>query len=161
MEVERKWVLADVPAEAMAQSGEPIDQGYLAIAEDGDEVRVRRRGQRCSLTVKRGSGLVREEFEVELTVAQYDALWPGTEGRRVQKTRRVLDAGGGLAIELDEYAGALTGLLIAEVEFPDAAIAAQFEAPLWFERDVTDDPGYRNQQLALHGLPSAPGGRRA
>jgi CYTH domain-containing protein len=158
MEVERKWVVAEAPAAAMADMGEPIEQGYLAIAPDGDEVRVRRRGQRHYLTAKRGSGLVREEFEVELTAAQYEALWPGTAGRRVEKNRRVIDAGDGLAIEFDEYSGSLSGLLIAEVEFPDEAAAARFEAPAWFTREVTDETGYRNQQLALHGLPETTAG---
>jgi CYTH domain-containing protein len=137
----------------MATAGERIDQGYVAIGADGAEVRLRRRGSRRFLTTKSGAGLVREELEVELTPEQYEVLWPATEGRRVEKTRRVLDAGDGLAIELDEYAGTLAGLFTAEVEFPDPASAVRFAAPGWFDRDVTDEEAYRNQRLAVRGLP--------
>lgn len=153
MEVERKWLVERPPPEAMATDGERIDQGYVVIGADGTEVRLRRRGARRFLTTKAGRGLVRDEFEVELTPEQYDALWPATEGRRLEKTRRVLDAGQGLAIELDEYAGALSGLFTVEVEFPDEASARGFDAPDWFGQDVTDDDAYRNQRLAVKGKP--------
>jgi adenylate cyclase len=153
VEVERKWLVGQPPAEALAVDGERIDQGYLVVCPDGSEVRLRLRGSRRYLTMKSGRGLVREELEVELTSEQYDVLWPATEGRRVEKVRRVLEAGGGLAIELDEYAGPLTGLLTAEVEFPDADAASEFDAPSWFGRDVTEEDDYRNQRLAERGLP--------
>ena len=75
------------PPEALAAPGERIEQGYLTIGSDGAETRVRRRGERCTLTVKSGSGLVRSEHEVELTAEQFEALWPATEGARVEKVR--------------------------------------------------------------------------
>lgn len=153
MEVERKWLVREPPPDALAAIGDRIDQGYLLVCADGGEVRLRRRGARCYLTTKAGRGLVREELEVELTSDQYAVLWPATEGRRVEKVRRVLEAGGGLVIELDEYAGALTGLLTAEVEFPDVDTANEFDVPSWFGRDVTEDDAYRNQRLATRGLP--------
>jgi adenylate cyclase len=153
VEVERKWLVGQAPPEALGVKGERIDQGYLVICPDGDEVRLRLRGSHHYLTMKSGRGLVREELEVELTSEQYEVLWPATEGRRVEKVRRVLEAGGGLAIELDEYTGPLTGLLTAEVEFADADAASEFDAPSWFGRDVTEDDDYRNQRLAERGLP--------
>lgn len=137
----------------MAAAGEQIDQGYVVIGANGEEVRLRRRGERRFLTVKHGRGLVREEVEVQLSDQQYDVLWPSTEGRRVQKIRRVLDGGNGLAIELDQYQGSLAGLFTVEVEFSDEAAAVLFEPPPWFGREVTDDDGYRNQQLAVQGVP--------
>jgi CYTH domain-containing protein len=153
VEVERKWLVAVAPQAAMAAVGEQIDQGYVLIGTEGEEVRVRRRGERRYLTVKQGRGLVRQEVEVELSGEQYDVLWPATEGRRVQKIRRVLDGGDGLAIELDEYQGALAGLFTVEVEFSDEARARQFVPPSWFGEEVTDDDAYRNQRLAVQGCP--------
>ncbi len=44
---------------------------------------------------------------------------------------------GGLEIELDVYAGALEGLLVAEVEFATEADAREFEPPEWFGDEVT------------------------
>jgi adenylate cyclase len=43
----------------------------------------------------------------------------------------------------------------AEVEFESEAAAEAFTPPPWLGRDVTDEPGYKNQRLAVHGLPSA------
>ncbi len=153
MEVERKWLVREPPAGVLAYAAEPIDQGYLAICDDGTEVRVRRRGERCSLTVKSGRGLERNEFETPLSGDQFEALWPATAGRRVQKTRRALPGPNGLTIELDLFAGALAGLVVAEVEFADVAAAQQFDAPAWFGREVTGEAVYSNQRLAVQGKP--------
>ena len=148
-EIERKWLVQDPPAAALAVEGDEIAQGYLAIAQDGTEVRVRRRAGRCFLTVKSAGGLVRGEREVELSPEQFEALWPATEGRRVEKVRRVLDG----RIELDVYSGSLSGLIVAEVEFDDADAAAGFDPPDWFGREVTGENAYKNQRLAVDGLP--------
>src|SRR5579875_2694005 len=121
-EVERKWLVTEVPDEVLVADTDPIEQGYLAADESGAEVRLRRRAGRCFLTAKSGSGLVRGELEVEITPEQFEALWPGTEGRRLEKTRRVVGLPGqpgGPRVEFDEYAGSLAGLRVAEVEFPD------------------------------------------
>ena len=56
VEIERKWLVEDVPAGALAAPSERIEQGYLTIGSDGAETRVRRRGERCFLTVKSGTG---------------------------------------------------------------------------------------------------------
>jgi CYTH domain-containing protein len=162
MEVERKWLVATPPAEAMAAPGEAIDQGYLVIGEGGSEARVRRAGERLSLTVKSGAGLVRAEVEIELSAEQFDALWPATAGRRLRKTRRRLDGAGavieldgeaGAVIELDVYAGPLEGLIVAEVEFADEAAARAFRAPAWLGGEVTEDDAYKNRRLAVDGRP--------
>jgi len=156
LEVERKWLVPEAPGEALAAPSQRIDQGYLTVGDGGAETRVRRRGERCTLTVKSGAGLVRHEAEVELREAQFAALWPATEGARVEKVRHTLRAEDGHLIELDVYGGALTGLIVAEVEFDDPWGAESFVAPYWFGREVTADPDYKNQRLALRGRP-APG----
>jgi CYTH domain-containing protein len=106
--------------------------------------------------VKSGTGLVRDEAEIELSEAQFAALWPATDGARVEKVRHKLRAEDGHLIELDVYDGALSGLIVAEVEFDDPWGAESFVAPFWFGREVTADPAYKNQCLALRGRP-APG----
>jgi adenylate cyclase len=154
VEIERKWLVEVPPPHVLAVPGDAIDQGYLVIGEGGAEVRVRRRGTRCWLTVKSGLGLARAEHEIELTGEQFDALWPATEGRRVQKTRRRLDGGSGAVFELDVYAGPLTGLIVAEVEFTDQPAARAFRAPAWLGTEITDDDAYKNRRLAVDGRPA-------
>jgi adenylate cyclase len=155
-EVERKWLVGEPPADVLAVRAEPIEQGYLAAEEGGAEVRLRRRAGRCFITAKSGRGLVRHELEVEISPAQFKGLWPGTEGRRLEKTRRVVELAGHpgkLQIELDEYAGALRGLRVAEVEFPDQESARSFQAPDWFADEITDRDAYRNRSLATRRRP--------
>jgi CYTH domain-containing protein len=153
MEIERKFLVGALPPGLGEHEGVEIAQGYLAAGEDGSEVRLRRGGERLSLTAKRGAGMVRGEYEIELTAAQFDALWPGTEGRRLVKRRYSLAADDDLIVELDVYSGALAGLLVAEVEFPSVEAARAFSTPAWFGAEVTEDPRYRNRRLAEEGLP--------
>ncbi len=153
VEIERKWLVPQAPPAALATPGERIEQGYLTIGSDGAESRLRRRGDRCTLTVKSGSGLVRSEHEVELTAAQFDGLWPATEAARLEKVRHRLRADDGHLIELDVYAGSLRGLVVAEVEFDDPWGAETFVAPYWFGRELTGEAAYGNQRLAVGGIP--------
>jgi CYTH domain-containing protein len=150
VEVERKFVLASLPE---LPPGTRIEQGYVALDPAGAEVRVRRKGDAHTLTVKSGAGLVRGEEELALGAEDFARLWPLTEGRRVIKTRHDVDLGDGLKAEVDVYEGALDGLLTAEVEFPDEAAARAFDAPRCLGRDVTGDKRYANQSLAVDGRP--------
>jgi adenylate cyclase len=121
VEIERKFLVPELPRGLERSPATWIEQGYIAIASDGTEVRVRRRDGRCVLTVKGGSGLSRTEEEIEIDAERFARLWPLTEGRRLEKTRHLIPAGadlnGSFCIELDVYSGPLTGLLVAEVEF--------------------------------------------
>ena len=153
-EIERKFVVDDPPPDLERHRSSEIRQGYLAIDADGTEVRVRSREGSAVLTVKQGAGRSRAEEELEIEGERFDRLWPLTEGRRVEKRRYVVPAPGGLAIEVDVYAGQLAGLVVAEVEFADEQQADAFEPPAWFGAEVTDDPRYKNQTLAREGPPA-------
>src|SRR5262245_59236330 len=81
-EIERKFLVPAAPAELGA--GSEVRQGYLAV--DGPvEVRLRRTDGGDRVTIKAGSGLVRTEVELPVDAGQADALWPATEGRRIEK----------------------------------------------------------------------------
>jgi adenylate cyclase len=152
-EIERKFRVDQLPEAGSLTASASIDQGYLAVGSDGTEVRIRRKGDRFYQTVKRGEGLSRLQTEVTLSGEQFEAMWPHTEGRRVEKTRYEIPYGGHV-IELDVFHGALEGLIIAEVEFESAEQSAGFEPPEWFGEEVTDDGRYQNRNLALHGRPT-------
>jgi CYTH domain-containing protein len=154
-EVERKFLVEELPADLNSRPSAKIEQGYIAIGEDGTEVRLRRSDSEHVLTVKQGGGRSRREEEIGLDAEAFERLWPLTAGRCVVKTRYAIPAGSGLAIELDVYADALEGLVTAEVEFPPGTDPDEFEPPGWFGREVTDDPGYKNQSLAVRGTPPA------
>jgi CYTH domain-containing protein len=150
-EIERKFLLDELPG-ALAFAGRTaILQGYLAL--DGDtEVRVRRTPAGATLTIKHGGGEVRVEEELALGKRQADALWQLTDGRRLQKTRRIMRVDG-LEVSVDEYVGALDGLIVAEVEFDDEEASRAFMPPAWFGREVTGEAAYANRTLSVEGLP--------
>jgi adenylate cyclase len=147
VEIERKYVLPAAPPELEQFPGEPIQQGYVAIAEDGVEVRVRRRGEKRLLTIKSGPGEVRVEEELAIDERRFQALWSLTEGRRLSKTRHLVPLGD-LTAEVDVYDDRLAGLITAEVEFPSLKDSARFAAPEWLGREVTNDARFAAQSLA-------------
>ncbi|MGN6166829.1 MAG: CYTH domain-containing protein [Solirubrobacteraceae bacterium] len=154
MEIERKFVVRELPPALEWSRSTRIEQGYIAVADDGTEIRVRRRDGTSALTVKSGSGRSRLEEEIAIDAGRFARLWPLTEGRRLEKTRHLIPAGAGLTIELDVYSGGLTGLMVAEVEFPSEEAADVFEPPDWFGSEVTDDARFKNQKLACDGVPT-------
>jgi adenylate cyclase len=151
MEIERKFLFGELPGEASDER--LIEQGYLAITDDGTEVRIRRWPEGQALTVKHGSGEVRVEVEVRIDADQLEELWPLTEDARVRKTRWRVQVGE-LTAELDVFEGDLYGLRVAEIEFPDEDTAEGFDPPDWLGSEVTEDERYANERLATEGMPN-------
>jgi CYTH domain-containing protein len=156
MEIERKFLVADMPPKLGRYPHQRLTQGYLISAGDDLEVRLRARDGHHFLTIKQGGGLARDEHEMTVESARFARLWSLTEGHRIEKVRYVIRVEQGLTIELDAYAGALDGLVTAEVEFASEAQAQGFMPPAWFGPEVTGDPRYSNQRLADDGLPRVP-----
>ena len=146
-EIERKFLVRKLPADLTTHPFTEISQGYLVSMDEGLQVRLRKTGERYSLTYKRGTGNVREEREVELTAEQFHALWPATEGKRLVKTRYEIPFGD-RTVEIDLYHERHEGLVVAEVEFDEEEEAKNFQPPNWLGDDVTGDPRYSNQLLA-------------
>ncbi len=155
LEIERKFVVKDPPPHVLRAIPERVQQGYLSIGSNGSEVRVRKvtpaeekggSNNRYSMTIKAGSGIVRDETNIELTLEQFEKLWPQTEGRRLEKERRRIPYDGH-CIELDTFSGS-PQLMVAEVEFSSTEAAQSFAAPDWFGAEVTDNPLFRNSSLA-------------
>ncbi|HEY4019612.1 MAG TPA: CYTH domain-containing protein [Pseudonocardiaceae bacterium] len=144
-EIERKF-LCEPTAAVLDGAATPIWQGYLTIGADS-ETRVRRAGGKYSLTTKRGKGLVRGEWEIELDAAQFEQMWPATEGLRLNKVRYEVSLDAGECI-VDVYEGQLAGLLVAEVEFDSVEAAEAFTPPGWFGAEITGVAQYANQRLA-------------
>jgi adenylate cyclase len=80
-EIERKFLLRQLPDQLKRSRHYIIEQGYLATEPAGRQVRLRKKGKSASLTFKVGRGAHREEREIKLSPKQFGALWPGTAGR--------------------------------------------------------------------------------
>jgi adenylate cyclase len=146
-EIERVFKVRQLPKNIEQYPSENIAQGYLAIDVTGSEVRLRKIGDRYFETYKGAGRLQRRELEIELSPDQFNTLWLGTEGRRIEKIRYQINEGG-QKIELNVFQGNLEGLVLAEVEFPSREKSEEFEPPDWFGDEVTEDIRFKNQNLA-------------
>ena len=147
MEIERKFLIEELPRRLTRYPHKEIAQGYLSIGRNKSHVRLRRAGRACTLTYKRGPARAREEREIHLTPVQFDILWPATAGSRLTKTRYYVPYKK-LTIEIDIYRGSNQGLMVAEVEFPDVATYHSFRPPNWLGDEVTGASRYSNVKLA-------------
>ncbi len=152
VEIERKFLVQDLPDLSDAQCA-VIRQGYLTVASDSVEMRLRDKNGACFLTLKSDGGVARVERETALSQDQFDTFWPQTIGRRVEKRRWSGALPDGLTFELDLFDGDLEGLRLVEVEFPSESAAEAFAPPSWFGADVTQDKRFKNKALAMDGVP--------
>ena len=153
VEIERKFLINRIPSNLHLYRKTDIAQGYLAVDDDGTEIRLRKKGNEYFQTIKNGKGKIRNEFEVEISAEQFYGLWDVTSGKRLTKTRYEIPYNGAV-IELDVYHGPLEGLMTAEIEFSNELMSNNFVIPEWFGKEVTLDDNYKNQSLALSGSPS-------
>lgn len=160
-EIERRWLLDRMPSAAdlagLGATAVEIEQVYLAGTGVDAARRVRRvsdgRGERFVLTIKRGSGISREETSAAIDGPAYASLVAGEADparHPIRKTRHLVPHGRHV-IELDEFVEP-PGIVMLEVELatPDESIdpwpAAIARRVI---REVTDEPGYQNAMLAL------------
>lgn len=150
-EIEKKFLLNNLPAGITNST--KILQGYLSIGDP--EVRVRSKGERFFLTRKGGEGFIREEEEYEISNEVFEILWSLTEDARIEKMRYTIVGEDGLIWEIDEFQTPYTKpLFIAEVELPSETISPQIPSEIAdkIEKDVTDDPAFKNKNLAVNGI---------
>ncbi len=149
LEIERKYLLSTLPPAAENAPWLEMRQGYLPGRVIVERLRYVRdgSGERWYRTVKTGRGVVRVELEEEIERGLFDALWPLTEGRRLEK-RRYLVPEGDLLWEVDVFTD--RPLVLAEVELPNEAFEPFI--PHWLRpfllRDVTGEVEYLNSSLA-------------
>ncbi len=149
IERERRYLVRRLPDGL--SDGNPIAQAYLMTRPAS--VRVRREGDRHTLTVKTGSGRKRTEIEREIDGDEFEAVWEVATELRIQKRRILVPLAGGHTAELDLFEADLAGRQMVEVEFDDDDSLADFEPPDWFGREVTEDGRFTNASLARYGWP--------
>ncbi len=149
MEIERKFLVNNLPDHLDRFPHSHLEQGYLSVSP---ALRIRRHDERYLFTFKDGSGLSREEFEAPLPKEAFLRLKTKVEGNWIEKTRYFIPMENGLTIELDIFHGKLAPLVYAEVEFPSIEAANAFIPPAWFGKDVTMLPEYQNSALSQRKL---------
>jgi CYTH domain-containing protein len=147
-EIERKFLVKDLPADLDRHPCAPITQGYLPVENGGFQIRLRREAAKRLLTIKCGHGRARFEAEFAVPKKDFDSLWELTGGRRIAKKRYRIPAAGGFLVQLDVYQGKHRGLATAEVEFDSKKQSVRFRPPPWFGREVTGNRHFENATLA-------------
>ena len=146
-EIERKYLVLEETWRSRAV-GMVFRQGYLSTVKERT-VRVRVVGDLGYLTVKGLTvGSVRTEFEYQVPIADAEQMLDELcEQPLIEKTRYVIEENG-LTWEIDEFAGANEGLIVAEVELGDES--QQVDPPDWVGEEVTNDARYFNANLIAH-----------
>ncbi len=148
VEIERKFLVSRDDWRDQARSTARMVQGYLA--ETGVcSIRVRIGRDQAWLNFKGLTiGARRTEFEYPIPLDDArEMLDLYCESRIIEKTRHHVRHGGH-DWEVDEFHGANTGLVVAEVELE--AEGEAFTRPDWIGREVTHDPRYYNIRLVEH-----------
>jgi len=148
-EIERKYLLKNDLWRPLAERSVRMKQRYLPLCEDAGSGRVRIAGDHAFLTLKtRVKGFSRGEFEYEIPIADAEQIMDSIcTGPTVEKMRYIVPFAGHVW-EIDEFAGANAGLILAEIELRSET--ETFELPPWIGGDVTGDVRYYNSVLAEH-----------
>lgn len=149
MEIERKFLIRDLPS-LENYKGKSVKQGYIST---DPVIRIREMDDLYTLSLKSIGHLVRQEFELDLTKEQFEDLWEKVGTTYVSKTRYFIPLDKNYVAELDIYHDNLEDLFTVEVEFDSTKEAESFQAPSWFGKDVTLDARYKNNHLAVYGMP--------
>lgn len=155
MEIERKFLLTDIPPEAVAMPPILIEQGWIP----GTLIRERLRRStypdgrvRCTRTIKLGQPEARIEIEDDTANVLFQAMWPLTSSARIRKRRHVVQDGMH-AWEIDVFAD--RDLVLAEVEL--STLGESVSIPEWLApyivREVTGETAYLNSQMARPDVP--------
>ena len=150
MEIERKFLVKELPENLESYPQQRISQGYLCT---DPVVRIRRSNDDYYLTYKGKGMMVREEYNLPLTEDAFHHMLPKVDGILIDKIRYLIPLDSKLTAELDIFQGTLAPLRIVEVEFDTEEEALAFTPPSWFGDDVTNSRQYHNSNLSKNRIP--------
>ncbi len=159
-EIERKFLLSEVPDAVRDAPSVLIEQGWIPGAIIQERLRRVRsaNGVRYYRTVKSGHGIRRSELEEQVSRRAFENLWRLTGRARIRKRRYSLPDRD-LVWEIDDFSA--PRLVLAEVELPREDY--EFEIPEWLQpfvvSEVTGNPDYENANLARKAARLKPGKR--
>lgn len=148
LEIERKFLLRDDSWRQAVTKSKEIRQGYL-LAEERCSVRVRLVQDQAWLTIK-GKAVAGATPEFEYGIPPADAallLRDMATTTLIEKKRHEVFFDGFLW-EIDEFFGANSGLVLAEIELQSAD--QTFSLPPWLGEEVSADYRFYNAWLARH-----------
>ncbi len=174
VEIERKFLVKELPAELEKYPCHRIEQGYLNVSP---AIRVRRQDDIYYMTYKgkrsEGDEIGQTEYNLPLDEETYEHMSAKADGNVIRKKRYLIplnddafdDAyvasdpelskaleSGSVIIELDVFEAPFDGRILAEVEFPSEGAAKAYKPADWFLEDVTGDYHYSNAYMSTEEL---------
>lgn len=148
IEIERKFLVSNLAqCLSQAQGSSHMTQGYLSL-DPARTVRVRHTPSQSFLTIKGPSnakGDTRWEFEYTIPQEEAQQLLKFCADKIIKKIRHRVPYGNHI-FEVDVFEGALSGLVLAEVELGSSD--ESLDLPSWIGKEVTGDKRFYNSQLA-------------
>ena len=156
MEIERKFVVDKEFVEGFIKAleipGYKVRQYYVKVGSFEERYREKNGVYYHAIKMQTPSSLMRHEDEVRCSKEEFDKNLDRKIGNIVEKTRYPIDTDK-YVYEFDIYSGDLDGLCTCEIEFESEREAKEFKATNLFIKEVTEDERYKNQSLAVNGLP--------
>jgi CYTH domain-containing protein len=153
MTVVRRFLLASSLARVVSRERGSTSsiEGYFA-GEHGRSSYIVIEGDRSHLVlVLEAPGSARVEERTEVPRRHAEALLNVCAGRvTLERSRVTIDGGGEVLIDRMTHPGLLDTV---SVEFDDPDQAAAFAPPVWFGLEITAEPSYERQVIALNVLP--------
>ena len=141
LELEKTYLLKDIPPWLSLYPNKELVDIYIPLGEEHAHLRIRKYGDHMMIMKKE---LVdpydlssQQESVIHLTLDEFSVL-SQVPGKRIHK-RRYYFPYRWLALEIDVFQEALSGLILVDVEFPDEASKMKFQMPDFCLCEVTQD----------------------
>lgn len=145
MEIERKFLLSELPKNLNLLLHATIEQSYVSCGEP--EVRIRKKvlvdTTSYILCFKSNGDIIRSEHEIDITQSHYESLLEFCPGVPITKDYYVFDLNGyKLECSIVDK-GKQTEFIYAEIEFDSVHSAELFPYAHLLGKEVTFDPTYK------------------
>lgn len=144
-EIERKFLMNELPKELKNLGNYEVEQGYLDI-----KPRIRKKIDKdtleCSyaMTIKGSGDLIRPEVELEITENQYEVLKNIIDASLITKEYSKYELDNNKILEysvVDKNKD--TSFIYGEVEFKNLEESKEFNVPNYFGEEITYDKNYK------------------
>jgi len=146
-EIEHKFLVVSDEWRSLIVKSIPIKQAYIYTGPPL-AVRVRIEPGKGTLNLKKSIvATTRDEFEYKIPWEDAEELIQNfSTGYIIEKVRHIVIFEN-QRWEIDEFSGANTGLIIAEIELKEES--ERISLPTWLGEEVSYDPRYLNTSLSL------------
>lgn len=144
----RKFLVLKKPPECATSKSIEIEEGYF-LPHPQRGLHLRRVSRKYFLICKENKECAAPQESI-LTKAQFDLLWPFTQGQRVFFKRSIFSIAR-VKIIVDSFLGEHAPWVFAEVVFPTVAESQAFELFDFLGEEVTFRQEYETMSMAMYG----------